>query len=100
MRRHELTDEHWDAIKELLAGKEGDPGVTAKDNRLFVNAILFVAKRGIPWRDLPECFGPWPISSSWRSGTPCPRCPCSSTCTPTSRCRWKRPAKRPIEGCR
>jgi len=59
LRRHELTDEQWDAIKELLPGKEGDPGVTAKDNRLFMNAIRFIAKTGIPWRDLPERFGPW-----------------------------------------
>jgi len=58
-RRHELTDQQWDAIKNLLPGKEGDPGVTAKDNRLFVNAIFFVAKTGIPWRDLPERFGHW-----------------------------------------
>jgi transposase len=59
LRRHELTDEQWDAMKNLLPGKEGDPGVAAKDNRLFVNAILFVAKTGIPWRDLPERFGHW-----------------------------------------
>ena len=58
-RRHELTDEQWNTIKDLLPGKEGDPGVTAKDNRLFVNAIFFVAKTGIPWRDLPERFGHW-----------------------------------------
>lgn len=59
MRRHELTDEQWNALKDLLPGKEGDPGVTAKDNRLFANAIFFVAKTGIPWRDLPERFGHW-----------------------------------------
>lgn len=59
LRRHELTDEQWDAIKDLLPGKEGDPGVTAKDNRLFVNAIFYIAKTGIPWRDLPERFGHW-----------------------------------------
>jgi transposase len=58
-RRHELTDEQWDAIQDLLPGKPGDPGVTAKDNRLFVNAVRFIAKTGIPWRDLPERFGPW-----------------------------------------
>jgi transposase len=58
-RRHELTDEQWDAIKDLLPGKPGDPGVTAKDNRLFVNAVFFVAKTGVPWRDLPERFGHW-----------------------------------------
>ena len=59
LRRHELTDKQWDAIKNLLPGKEGDPGVTAKDNRLFVNAIFYVAKTGIPWRDLPERFDYW-----------------------------------------
>lgn len=59
LRRHELTDKQWNAIKDLLPGKEGDPGVTAKDNRLFVNAVFFVAKTGIPWRDLPERFGHW-----------------------------------------
>jgi transposase len=59
MRRHELTDGQWDIIKNLLPGKQGDPGVTAKDNRLFLNAIFFVAKTGIPWRDLPERFGHW-----------------------------------------
>ena len=37
MRRHELTDDHWERIKDLLPGRVGDVGVTA-DNRLFVNA--------------------------------------------------------------
>ena len=59
LRRHELTDERWNAIKDLLPGKKGDPGVTAKDNRLFVNAVFFIAKTGIPWQDLPERFGHW-----------------------------------------
>jgi transposase len=59
LRRHELTDHQWNTIKDCLPGKKGDPGATAKDNRLFVNAIWFVAKTGIPWRDLPERFGKW-----------------------------------------
>lgn len=59
LRRHEISDEQWDAIKDLLPGKEGDPGVTAVDNRLFINAIRYVAKTGIPWRDLPTRFGAW-----------------------------------------
>jgi transposase len=42
-----------------LPGKPGDPGVTAKDNRLFVNAVLWMAKTGAPWPDLPERFGKW-----------------------------------------
>lgn len=58
-RRHEITDQQWDAIKDLLPGKEGDPGATANDNRLFVNAVMWIAKTGAPWRDLPERFGNW-----------------------------------------
>lgn len=62
--RHTLTDSQWNQIRDLLPGKPGDPGRTAVDNRLFVNAILFIAKTGIPWRDLPERFGKW--NSVWR----------------------------------
>lgn len=58
-RRHELSDEQWSEIESLLPGREGDPGVTAEDNRLFVNAVLWLAKTGAPWRDLPERFGKW-----------------------------------------
>jgi transposase len=63
-QRHALTDDQWNQIKDLLPGKEGDPGRTAEDNRLFVDAVLFVAKTGIPWRDLPERFGKW--NSVWK----------------------------------
>ncbi|CAN5831931.1 IS5 family transposase [soil metagenome] len=59
MRRHEIKDEDWVRIKDLLPGQTEDPGVTAKDNRLFVNAVLWIAKTGAPWRDLPKRFGLW-----------------------------------------
>jgi transposase len=59
LRRHEISDASWDAIRDRLPGKDGDPGATAKDNRLFVNAIMWIAKTGAPWRDLPERFGNW-----------------------------------------
>jgi transposase len=59
LRRHEINDVQWNAIKDHLPGKEGDPGATAKDNRLFINAIFWIAKTGAPWRDLPERFGLW-----------------------------------------
>jgi transposase len=64
MRRHEIKDEDWERIKDLLPGQAGDPGVTAKDNRLFVNAVLWIARTGAPWRDLPARFGPW--GSVWK----------------------------------
>jgi len=57
--RHALTDAQFERIKELLPGKATDRGVTANDNRLFVDAILFVKKTGTPWRDTPERFGKW-----------------------------------------
>src|SRR5205814_6071081 len=38
---------------------EGDPGQTARDNRLFINAVVWIARTGAPWRDLPERFGLW-----------------------------------------
>ncbi len=64
MYRHSITNEHWVRIAALLPGQAGDPGVTAKDNRLFVDAVLWIAKTGAPWRDLPERFGNW--NSVWR----------------------------------
>src|SRR5438045_3416704 len=57
--RHAIIDADWDRIKDLLPGRAGQPGVTAKDNRLFVNAVMWIAKTGAPWRDLPERFGNW-----------------------------------------
>ena len=59
MRRYEITDQQRQLIAHLLPGKEGDVGVTAADNRLFINAILWIGRSGAPWRDLPERFGLW-----------------------------------------
>src|SRR3954449_11179219 len=59
MRRYALRDEQWERIEGLLPGQEGHVGVTAKDNRLFVEAVLYRYRAGIPWRDLPERFGFW-----------------------------------------
>ena len=59
MRRYALRDDQWERIEDLLPGREGWVGVTAKDNRLFVEAVLYRYRAGIPWRDLPERFGDW-----------------------------------------
>jgi transposase len=60
MRRHEISDADWERVRAVLPTR---PGPAAGD-RLFVNAVLYVAKTGIPWRDLPARFGPW--NSAWR----------------------------------
>ena len=57
MRRFGLRDDQWERIKDLLPGREGSVGVTASDNRLFVEAVLYRYRTGMPWRDLPERFG-------------------------------------------
>jgi transposase len=60
MRRYALRDDQWERIKDLLPGREGHVAVLAKDSRLFVEAVLYRYRAGIPWRDLPERFG-YPI---------------------------------------
>lgn len=56
-RRYGLRDDQWERIRDLLPGRPCYVGVTAKDNRLFVEAVLYRYRAGIPWRDLPERFG-------------------------------------------
>lgn len=56
-QRYALRDDQWERIEKLLPGQKGTVGVTAKNNRLFVDAILYRYRSGIPWRDLPEPFG-------------------------------------------
>jgi len=57
--RRLLSNAQWARIERLLPGKATDVGRTAADNRLFVEAVLWVARTGAPWRDLPEHFGLW-----------------------------------------
>jgi transposase len=59
MTRTVLRDDQWERIKDLLPGKASDCGVTATDNRAFIEAVLWSARTGSPWRDLPESFGHW-----------------------------------------
>jgi transposase len=59
VRRYGLRDDQWERIKDFLPGREGHVGGTAADNRLFVEAVLYRYRAGIPWRDLPERFGDW-----------------------------------------
>lgn len=60
LRRYELTDIEWDKVANLFppenTGKRGRPG---KDNRTMRNAMIWLARSGAPWRDLPERYGSW-----------------------------------------
>jgi transposase len=62
--RHAISDDDWDRIKEFLPGRPGQHGKVAKDNPRFVDAVLWIARTGAPWRDLPERFGN--RNSTWR----------------------------------
>ncbi|MGN1457315.1 MAG: transposase [Acutalibacteraceae bacterium] len=55
IRRYEMSDEQWDRIKDMFPrARTGRP---PKDNRIMFNAILWIARSGSAWRDLPERYG-------------------------------------------
>ena len=59
MVRFVLTDAQWAKMDPHCLGKPTDPGRSGKNNRLFVEAVLWIARTGSPWRDLPADFGNW-----------------------------------------
>src|SRR6266568_2431351 len=59
MDRYVLSDAQWAKMQPHCLGKKSDPGRSGEDNRRFVEAVLWVARTGSPWRDLPPLFGPW-----------------------------------------
>jgi transposase len=64
LHRHAITDADWDRIKHLLPGQPGQHGGVAQDNRRFIDAVLWVARTGAAWADLPERLGNG--NSQWR----------------------------------
>lgn len=64
LARHAISDADWARIEDLLPGRPGQPGWVGGDNRLFVDAVLWIGRTGAPWRDLPERFGHW--NSVWK----------------------------------
>ena len=62
--RHAISDADWLRVKDLLPGQPGQHGGVAEDNRRFLDAVLWVARTGAPWRDLPDRLGHW--NSQWR----------------------------------
>ena len=59
MHRHDMTDHAWGIIEPHLPGRKGVRGGVAKDNRKFMNAVVWILRTGSPWRDLPEEYGDW-----------------------------------------
>jgi len=59
VKRYELSDGQWERVKDLLPGKVGDPGRSGRDNRQFVNGVLWVLRSGAHWHDIPERYGKW-----------------------------------------
>ena len=58
-QRFVVTDSFWKRLEVHLPGKASDAGATAKDNRLFLEAVFWRVRTGSPWRDLPPTFGNW-----------------------------------------
>lgn len=60
LRRYELTDQDWEQLAPFLPSETtGKPGRPPKDNRIMLHAMIWIARSGAPWRELPECYGPW-----------------------------------------
>ena len=59
MDRLVLSDEQWARISGLIIGRPDQRGSTGRDNRMFVEGVLWIVRTGSPWRDLPEIFGEW-----------------------------------------
>lgn len=59
MDRLVLSDPQWDRISGLIIGRPDQRGSTGRDNRMFVEGVLWIVRTGSPWRDLPEAFGEW-----------------------------------------
>ena len=54
-----LSDAQWAAISDLIIGRPDQRGSTGRNNRMFVEGVLWIVRTGAPWRDLPEVFGDW-----------------------------------------
>jgi putative transposase len=59
MDRLVLSDADWDRMSGLIIGRPDQKGSTGRDNRLFVEGVLWIVRTGSPRRDLPEAFGDW-----------------------------------------
>lgn len=58
-RRHDISDRMWALLEPHLPGRRGTSGRNARDNRQFINAVIWILRTGAPWRDLPPAYGDW-----------------------------------------
>src|SRR5215470_8277331 len=56
MDRLVLSDAAWERMAPLIIGRPDQKGSTGRDNRMFVEGVLWIVRTGSPWRDLPEVF--------------------------------------------
>ncbi len=59
MRRNAPRDDRWHRIENIPSGLKGSAGVTAADNRLLVESVLFHPRAGIPWHDVMAARATW-----------------------------------------
>ena len=59
MDRLVLSDAAWERMAPLIIGRPDQKGSTGRNNRMFVEGVLWIVRTGSPWRDLPEVFGDW-----------------------------------------
>ena len=60
VRRYEITDAEWEQLKQYFPDRQaGERGRPRKDSRQMLNGIVWIARSGAAWRDLPERYGPW-----------------------------------------
>ena len=59
MSRYEITTEQWERVKDLSPQPHKGKGRPAKDNRIILNGMMWIARSGAQWRELPEKYGPW-----------------------------------------
>ena len=58
-QRHDISDRMWSVLEPLLPGRAGEWGGVAKDNRQYINGVIWILRTGAPWRDLPAEYGDW-----------------------------------------
>ena len=66
MERLVLSDAAWERMAPLIIGRPDQKGSTGRDNRMFVEGVLWIVRTGSPWRDsVFRRFSRWSIKGVW-----------------------------------